>query len=336
MDKYIKEYLLTHEKVQINGFGRFEIVYKSAEIHPVLHTVTVPGKYVVFSENTAADATELTNFIASKEQLSVEETNNRISEWVETVKDTINQKKEYLLAFGKFLINAMGKIEFIPSLDADISPESFGLEAFTMPVKSAPKSNQAQEEIVDASSEEKNTIPQTQKKPKRRRDILLVFLLLVLAIVLAAGIICYLYPQDVKKHTQELFSLFKKEQKQPAEDTKTTIFEDNTEENIQIQPTERDDLQENTAIEPEPEPEPIIKEETPIPTENYYVVIGSFRSETNAQNFIAQKQKDYPNIVNLGKGQNTGLHTIGIGPYTKEDAEKQIRNGLKGWWLVRK
>jgi nucleoid DNA-binding protein len=327
MDKYIKEYLLQHEKVQINGFGLFEIVYKSAEIHPVLHTVTVPGKYVVFSENSIANAAELTDFIASKEHISVDEANKRIAEWTKNVKDTVNQKKEYPLPFGNFFINAMLKIEFTPLLDTDISPESFGLEEFTIPVKSVSKPKQ--EDVVDVS-----------QKPKRRRSGLLIFLFSILFIVLGLGVVCFLYPEDIKIYTNKAYSFVFKEKSQPqsTKDTQEASTDDTEmeEDDFQLETTQPEQPQEDIIKEEELKPEPTTKNETIVQTGTYYVVIGSFRAETNAQNFMNQKQKEYPNVVNLGKGQNTDLYMIGIGPFTKEDADAQIRNGKSGWWVVKK
>jgi nucleoid DNA-binding protein len=325
MEKYIKEYLLLHQKLQVNNFGFFEISYKSAEIHPILHTATVPGKYVVFSENLVTNTKELTNFIALKEQVSIEKADEQIAEWVKNVKEIISQKKEYpLTTLGKFITNAMGKIEFIPSLDTDISPESFGMEEFTIPVKSSPKINQ--QEPVDYQEME-NNIP---KKPKCKPNNLLIFLFLTLGIVLAAGIICYLYPEEVNAYTKKIPYLFKKEQKQIIEENQSIpALEDEEDENIQIEFIQQIDLQENT-IKEKP------KQAMPVLIENYYVVIGSFRSEENAQNFVNQQQKEFSNVVNLGKGKTSDLYMIGIGPYTKTDAETQIRNGKPGWWMLKK
>jgi nucleoid DNA-binding protein len=322
MEEYIKEYLLQHQKVQVNNFGFFEIVYKSAEIHPILHTVTVPGKYVIFSENLLANAKELTNFITSKEHITIEKVDEYIAQWVKNVKDTISQRKEYSLAtLGKFNINAMEKIEFISSLDTDISPESFGMEEFTIPIKSAAKISQ--QKLVEPSSEVENNIP---KKPKRRRDNLLILSFLILGIVLAAGIICYLYPEEVKAYAKKIPYLFKKEQTQNIDENQPIPTLGNAEEDtIQVESMQQSDLQENT-----------IKNETPVSIGNYYVIIGSFRSEENAQNFVNQQQKEYPNIVNLGKGQSSDLYIIGIGPYTKSEAEIQKQNGKSGWWVLKK
>ncbi len=66
---------------------------------------------------------------------------------------------------------------------------------------------------------------------------------------------------------------------------------------------------------------------------SYYVVIGSFKEHANAEAFLADKQLEYSNAVNLGLGKTSQLYMIGIGPYSREDARQQIENGVKGWLL---
>ena len=354
MDKYIKKYLLAHQKVQVNGLGLFEIVYKSAQIQPVLHTVSIPGNYVVFSENTVTDTTELSHFVASQEHITVEEATNRILQFVENVKDTINQKKEYPLSFGTFLINAMGKMEFISSLDTDISPESFGLEDFTVAVKSAVKTNQQkkvetlQESDKSAKSETVKTLVELEEleelekteekpKPKRKRIGLLTFLFSVLFILLGLGIFCFLYPETVKDYTNKLQSfLFKSEEEQPEKKIEDVSTVNEVEDDEVL--TQQTEFQEDTIKEEpksEPKSEPTTPKETLISTGNYYVIIGSFRSENNAQNFLNQKQNEFPNIVNLGKG-SSDLYMIGIGPYSQEDAKNKQKEMPTTWVFVKK
>jgi nucleoid DNA-binding protein/cell division septation protein DedD len=395
MDKYIKEYLLQHEKIQINNLGMLGTVYKPAEIHPILHTFTIPGKYVVFSENSVTDTNELAIFISSKENISIDLANSRILEWVNNIKTTIASKKEYTLSsLGKFFINAMGKMEFIPSLDTDISPESFGMEEFTIspPQKTKPK------EEVETSTKEETKEPAVSKKsdsadaPKqspitvndkeklqetevrknedvdtteiedaeaeddyleepiigfgskniRKRTpghtLLLVILFLLLCSALGIGITYFLYPEIVEtyakqlhliscapKITEEQTTVPEKEQK-----GKTTGRDEiPTQTKEKITPTETDTakIKDNKTVT-------LPKQKQPAPfTENYYVILGSFQSMENAKAFLNQKQKEYANAIDLGKGQTSGLYLIGIGPYTKTEAENKIQNGIKGWIL---
>ena len=233
MNKYIKEYLLQNNKLPISNFGIFEIVYKSSEIHPILHTFTAPGKYVIFQENNTVSSDEFSDFIAVQEQITKEEAIIRINQWVEKIRKITTSKEEYPLStLGKFTLNAMDKIEFISLLDTDISPESLGLENFTATIPSeikkerkeetAPEGKEIKQELPIASTmeiEEKYTdivdsneiaVDEIEpKKTKRRRPVLIILVtLLILAFcgVLAIGITYHFYPQTLQNHCETLYT----------------------------------------------------------------------------------------------------------------------------------
>ncbi len=66
----------------------------------------------------------------------------------------------------------------------------------------------------------------------------------------------------------------------------------------------------------------------------YYIILGSFQSEANAEAYVEDMNNRYGNAHNLGKGKSSGLYMIGIGPYTQEEAVQKIANeGIKGWIL---
>lgn len=66
----------------------------------------------------------------------------------------------------------------------------------------------------------------------------------------------------------------------------------------------------------------------------YYIILGSFQSEANAEAYVKDMNNRYGNAHNLGKGKSSGLYMIGIGPYTQEEAAQKIANeGIKGWIL---
>jgi cell division septation protein DedD/nucleoid DNA-binding protein len=356
MDKYIKEYLLRYEKIQVNNLGIFETVYKSAEIHPILHTFTIPGRYVVFTENLITGTNELAIFVASKENISIDFANSRIAAWVNDLKNTIALKKEYPLStLGKFFINAMGKMEFTPLLDIDISPDSFGLEEFTIPVSSKTKSKQQttdnliQKDTKDSIVAENTGMPENEdaeddyleepiigfgnKKIKRRnpaQKLLLVILFLLLCTTLGIGITYFMYPEIVETYAEQLHlitcnSKINKEQGKISET-----------EQIKDKPLLPAQTGKDTGKSSENKPIvtlPAKQKQTNIPAGNYYVILGSFQSKENARTFLKQKQKEYSNALDLGKGQTSNLYLIGIGPYTRTEAEKQIQNGIKGWIL---
>ncbi|MDR0604383.1 MAG: SPOR domain-containing protein [Bacteroidales bacterium] len=350
MDKYIKEYLLQYEKIQVNNLGVFETVYKPAEIHPILHTFTIPGKYVVFTENSITDTNELAIFIAPKENISIDTANNRIMEWVNNLKNTIASKKEYPLStLGKFFINAMGKIEFTPLLDTDISPDSFGLEEFTISPPVESKSNQetntdiSEFDTPDNEDTEDDVLDEpiigfgnkNIKKRKPGRTLLLVVLFLLLCTALGIGITYFMYPEFVETYAEQLHLITCKHKITPQQikdtqglDEKTTQPNDKSSPASPTKENTKSVTEDKTAVT-----SPVERKQTIVPAENYYVVLGSFQSKENAQTFLKQKQKEYTNALDLGKGKTSSLYLIGIGPYTKTEAENQIQNGIKGWIL---
>ena len=348
MNDYIKEYLLEHGKVQVNNFGVFELIYKSAQIHPVLHTVTAPGRYVVFSENLISNAPELSKFVAAKESITIDKANNKIEEWVQSIKETIALKKDYPLgSFGKFFSNAMGKIEFIPLLDTDISTESFGLEESTIQLKPSVKTSHEKKAEVKINakpdiSPEDTDDNKEEKKPKRGgRIAFLVILFSLLLMVLGTGFTYFMYPEMLKPYIEKLH-LLKNEQKNNAteeikvDEPEATQENNIVEENTFVEETKTAEESKSNVVEPSNPSQENRKEKT-FKTGSYYVIIGSFQREVNAQKFLNEKQKEYSNVLNLGKGQHSTLYMIGIGPYaTEAEAETQKNNGKAGWWILKK
>ncbi len=380
MEKYIKEYLLQHKKLQLNNFGIFEVVYIPSEIHPILHTLTVPGNYVTFTENKNTYSNEFAAFVASQGKISEDEANKWIGEWISKLRESIGAKKDYELStLGKFFINAMGKIEFAPSLDTDISPESFGLENFTVeipgiskkevkPEAVSEKENIIQEQLLRKVEEEEDTNDGTEEREdgygikKRRKPVrvlLVTLLILIFCSALLTGVTYYFYPQTLQNHCGALYVFIQDktntldENKKNAKTEETvTIAEISTPdediviiEDQYIQPElgyveEISGEKETETIQPVESTESITENNKSVAEKqnvaksgSYYVVIGSFKEHANAEAFLADKQLEYSNAVNLGLGKTSQLYMIGIGPYSREDARQQIENGVKGWLL---
>lgn len=376
MEKYIKEYLLRHKKLQINNFGTFEVVYMPSEIHPILHTFTVPGNYVIFTGNENTHGDEFTAFVASQEKIPEDEANKRTGEWISKLRKSIEAKEDYTLStLGKFFINAMGKIEFAPSLDTDISPESFGLENFTTEIlaiskkeikpefihkKENIKQEQSlhkikKEEDINDDTEEIEDGFDTEKQKKQRKPVLVLLVTLLILVFCSASIIgvtYYFYPQTLQNHFGVLYVFIQ---------DKTNYLDDNKK-NSEIEKISTSDedivIMEDQYIQPElgyteeisdegeietikpveltesiAESKSVTEKQNIVKSGSYYVVIGSFKENANAEVFFAKKQLEYSNVINLGLGRTSQLYLVGIGPYSQEEAQQQIRNGIKGWLL---
>ena len=341
MNNQIKAYLLKHGRVQIADFGVFEVVYKASYIHPILHTFSVPGKYVVFSENKTQDD-DFAFFVAKKEKISTDEAKNRIANWVQEIEKTIKEeKKQFLVStLGSFFINAMGRIEFASVLDTDISPQSFGLEEFKAelpvstwekkaePLKTVEEVKPQSKEVIAVKEEPKtaaiNVEEEIPPKQKKKRVGWWIFLILLLLCCGFVGMIYFAFPNTFDTYKSKAWELL------PIQKTEITENEIDTITALPLEETET--MAENTALEiaeiSEQEPE------QPSISGNVYVIIGSFRESANADKFVLQKQANYSNVANLGIG-NSGYYLVGIGPYSEQDAEvkqKEIPNA----WILKK
>ena len=348
MEKYIKEYLLKYNRLQVTDFGVLEIVYKSSYIHPILHTFSVPGKYVVFTESKQPD-NDFAFFVAKKERFTVEEAQSLIGNWVQEIRKTINEeKKQFAVStLGSFFINAMGRIEFAADLDTDISPQSFGLEEFKAKLP-ASKSANAEEKMdkIDKVGEtesrgepmcspEKNEDPVEEDLPQKKEKKRIgwwIFLILVLSCGIFVGVVYFAFPKT--------FGVYKDKALECYDSLKVKISKNNTAPLESIEDTETIDNEEQTiesgSIENLVEP---VQEQTQsvstVQSENhYYVVIGSFRESANADNFLKEKQATYGNAVNLGMGKS-GYYMVGIGPYSKQEAETKQKE-IPNTWVFKK
>jgi nucleoid DNA-binding protein len=332
MEKHIKDYLLKYNQVQMSGFGIFEVVYKASYIHPILHTFSVPGKYVVFSENKGQDD-DFALFVSKKEKISIEEAKNRIGNWVQEIEKTIKEdKKQFSVStLGSFFINAMGRIEFASVLDTDISPQSFGLEEFTakLPVDTKGEiEEEAENQRQNVGAYPMRSPEKTKRKKKRAGWWIAASFLLACGIFV--GTLYFAFPDtfaDYKGKTAEwvdnLKAKFGKTEKiEKIVETVETVETGEAEEMVEIGEQILPDL----PLTPS-EREGTISAAADL---HHYLIIGSFRASENADKFFAEKQATYSNIVNLGIG-NSGYYMVGIGPYSQQDAEAKQKEIPNAW-----
>jgi len=355
MEKYIKEYLLKYGRVQVTEFGLFETAYKSSYIHPILHTFSVPGKYIVFSENKNQDD-DFAFFVSKKEKITIEEAKKRIEAWVAEVWKTIKEEKKpfEVCTLGSFFLNAMDRIEFAAVLDTDISPDSFGLEGFkaelpasehrrcepvaesntppltppTLRLRSATKEGNLESDVEKENSEEDDLQP----KKKKKRVGLWILLILLLLSGAFFGTVYFAFPDAFAEYKEKGLVLF---------DDVIGKFTKNDADNTIPAPVEEVTITEEPQIESDPveiveqSPQTQIQSTVAVSAEyGYYVIIGSFRESANADKFLKEKQANYINAVNLGLGKS-GYYLVGIGPYSQPEAESKQKE-IPNAWIFKK
>ncbi|HQB19706.1 MAG TPA: SPOR domain-containing protein [Bacteroidales bacterium] len=332
MNSIIKTYLIKNKKLTIEGLGVFEVTYKSAEIHPILHTFTAPGEYVVFKKDEKVSSDDFIDFVADMSKITKEEAKDKINKWVAQLKESLKNEKTYQLgSLGSFAFDAVGNLIFNPNLDYDLSPSSYGLENFTFTPDSV--NEKAKEDAVAVNTQQ--TVPYKRK----RNSVFYSFIIVLLLLVVALGVYIVLYPNDFVEVKDKMiakislwFSTSDKEQIATISE-EDTITEETTITTEAITAVISDTMVYTESISPI-DSEPEITEEV-VKQGNIYIVIGSFKEEKNANVFLQQKKETYSNVVSLGQGKTSNLWLVGLGPYEKMGEAQQFlkENNVNGWIL---
>jgi len=131
IELYISELVDNHDCVIIPGLGAFIAQPTSADIHPITHKFTAPGRTLGFNAQIKVNDGLLASEISVREGISFQEANTYIEEFVKKIATSLSLYKHYnFTGIGRFFYNLEGKLEFEPDYLANFSSDSFGLTDF--------------------------------------------------------------------------------------------------------------------------------------------------------------------------------------------------------------
>lgn len=134
METYISELLYRHDCVIVPGLGGFITNYRSAQIHPVSHTLRPPSKRIGFNVQLKDNDGLLANYIASCESISFGESLNKIEQFAKTIQNDLAHKKQATIEkVGTLSLDLEGKISFEPDTSTNYLLDSFGLDPIQSP-----------------------------------------------------------------------------------------------------------------------------------------------------------------------------------------------------------
>lgn len=319
---YIKELLQESDEVIVQDLGTFQTSYYSAEIHPVSHAFTAPNKNITFQSKIKASNLLLENYIAKKENISIEEAREEVQKFVSALKVNLGvEKRVPLESLGELVLQVTDEIEFKQNKQANILNDSFGLpEIYAKPVE---RNGAAQKSTTPNNNNQTKKISTTKQKapteePKSTWGTVAAIgslAFVVLAVVYVVAVDSSLNPFNalLGKKTEKKEEPKKQEEKnivqnEPlkeennntnnSEENSTTLPEENnnTEENKKIEEQKQEEVkqiaqQENTQSNSVVE-EKKVEEKPAKPqgdgillsdrTNQFYIVIGGFSAQNNA------------------------------------------------------
>lgn len=124
---HIEKLLFLHDALVIPGFGGFTATRTPASTDYVGGTVNPPAKTLAFSENLTVDDGLLTADIADAHGLSTEDARKAVEEFVEKMRDLLDQREIVTLpGVGRLYKNYVQKIQFLPDA-TNFNAASYGL-----------------------------------------------------------------------------------------------------------------------------------------------------------------------------------------------------------------
>lgn len=283
IQKYITELLHEYNCVVLPNLGGFITRYISADIHPITNKITPPSKEIAFNEMLNTDDGVLVNYITNQQGVSFEQAVQLVADFVRQTQDDLRRFNVILIeGIGKLFYNEADKLEFLPELESNFLEDSFGLgELFLKPVEPyfatmeniPPKSSRpplrrrptvkVAEPTIKQLKKAKSTPPESEHHERSLKPAMLWSLVVLFLI----GGSSFLYFNKDNKSLASILPSFSKSasvkksvEKEIVETSTSAIVEP-----VIVQPS--------MAIES---------------SKKYFVVVGSFQRENNAQKLVDQ------------------------------------------------
>jgi hypothetical protein len=308
---YIQELLFERDCVVVPDFGGFITNFQSAKLDRSLNFISPAKRWVAFNSLLKNDDGLLSHFIAKSEGISLEESTIKIRAFVDALKFRLrNSEQVYLEKIGFFELNKENKLVFTPLAEQNYCSDSFGLSTINI----YPKRNQ---EVETPKIESKSKllafkgadraaerVVKTSKKTAATVKKLIPFMTgVATAVLLGIGILSYEEQNSLSTMNPFVGITARKPVPAPVIVTKSQV--DTSSRVIQAK-TDSSALKENS----------------PSYTNkgDYFVIVGSFGNEANAQKFVKELQsKGFSNASVIEPERKGKLIKVSANSYNNEN-----------------
>ena len=333
METYISDLLYRHDCVIIPGLGGIITNYRSAQIHPVSHTLRPPSKSIRFNVNLQEDDGLLANYVSSCESISFASAQSKIERFVSSIQNDLQHKKEARLPkIGVLSVDINGIISFEPDLKVNYLPDAFGLEAIQSPaILRKSKGIDLSKQIYQGAKS-----IQAQKTSFNWKVAAVLIPLIGLSTYVsfqqeAIGdkFANYAYLNPFKEKPAAVYvprTMEIKEKTIELKETKITTTPKTVLETVKA----------NTEVKAKKTiPAPSVK--TTIVSKSFHLVAGCFSSKLNANNLVAQLKTEGFEASVIGQNEN-GLFRVAFQSCVSRELAvsemKKLKDSGKSTWLL--
>lgn len=363
IDVYISELLQENDIVNIAGLGCFLASNTPAGIDKSTNQLLPPSRKIVFEPKVKDETDILTPYVASKQNITTEQSQIKIKEFVKKCKEAaIDGNILVFNKMGKLSMNDEGDYIFTQDAEANLNKDAFGMK----PVAAQTYKPQDTKKIIkeESKKQQKSKTPKPidpNNKPKKKSKAWIILVVLGV-IILAGAVYAYLNPAITKKYMNKVSLLIYKEHTHTP--PQSPIYELNqTYSNMVLNDTtmlnaiymfpfiDSTLVVRNYAYQMGPlyvtipyltmvEPEIVVEKETEmvskVPTtdisgKRFHIIAGSFVSKRNAEKYNENlKGKGYPNS-SIFYSTVKELYRVSYNSFaTREEALRELRSFRRG------
>lgn len=342
LEQHIGQLLYSHECVVVPNFGAFLTQSHPAEVNSATFVMRPPSKRVSFNSRIKQNDGLLAKHVSNSEGLSYKDAlafiDSSVKEWEVGIQ---SGKKLNLNGIGRLYLSLEGKVQFSPAIDINYDAAFYGLSIFRSPA--VHREVEIRKTIHKAI--EKHTVPAEPTKAAKNPPLSTKALPIlrwaavlgpVLALTVASGI--YVKQNEPFKNLSGLRPMLFMSSA-PSESITELQTPAKVNEPIKVEASEGEVITEApVSVEPETvvETAPEGSVDLTISRAGFHVVVGSFKENRNAINYIKDlKARGYD--AYLAEGSND-FSRVAIGHFsTKSDAQKILgniqRDVTSGAWI---
>jgi cell division septation protein DedD len=168
---YTRKLLFEHDCVVLPELGGFLVYFSHAFYSEQNALYHAPQKRVAFNEALKLDDGLLAHYLTINEQITREDAQKRIRQFVEDIKQAIRENGSFLLeGIGSLSINEEAKLQFEPLSNVNFYAESYGLKSIHVAQTEPALEIEENTPAYDWTRSDRTANELTYELPRRRRS----------------------------------------------------------------------------------------------------------------------------------------------------------------------
>lgn len=188
---YTRKLLFEHDCVVLPDLGGFLVYFSHAFYSEQNALYHAPQKRVAFNEALKLDDGLLAHYLTINEQITREDAQKRIRQFVEDIKQSIRENGSFLMeGIGSLSINEESKLQFEPLPNVNFYAESYGLKSINVDQVEPSLEIEENERAYDWTRSDRSANELTYELPRRRSSRVGMYVggFLIVGCALVAGI----------------------------------------------------------------------------------------------------------------------------------------------------